>query len=192
MREVLTRRLRRVAEGEEAPPSLIVIDGGKGQLGVAVSVLEELGLTTSIPVVGMAKARLKKRGEEHYRTEERFFLPGRVNPVVFKPNSPALYLLIRLRDEAHRFGITYHRELRTRRNLRSVLEDLPGVGKTRASALIRHFGSLKRLKEATPEEIAAVRGLPAELAQRIYALFQIETQAAETAIAAEDQPSPDA
>lgn len=177
LREVLTRRLRRIVDGTEAAPGLMVIDGGKGQLGVAVSVLEELGLTANIPVVGMAKARLKRRGEDHYRTEERFFLPGRVNPVTFKPNSPALYLLIRLRDETHRFGITYHRELRTRRNLRSMLEDLPGVGKTRAATLLRHFGSLKQLKQASAEEIAAVPTIPRELAERIAGLLREEPAA---------------
>ncbi len=177
MREVLMRRFRRVAEGEEPPPGLVVIDGGKGQLGVAVDVLAELGLTVSVPVVSMAKARIKLRGDEQIRTEERFFLPGRKNPVVFKPNSPALHMLVRLRDEAHRFGITYHRELRTRRNLRSVLEDLPGVGKSRARALIRHFGSLKKLKEATAEEIMKVQRIPGELAERIASLFRAENQA---------------
>jgi excinuclease ABC subunit C len=166
LREMLTRRLRKIVGGEEAAPNLLVIDGGKGQLAVAVDVLAELGLT--IPVVGMAKSRVKHRGQELYRTEERFFLPGRKNPVIFKLNSPALYLLQRLRDEAHRFGITYHRELRGRLNLRSVLEGIPGVGKTRASALLRHFGSLRKMREATLEEIAAVRALPRELAERIY------------------------
>ena len=167
MREMLTRRLRRVADGSEPPPGLIVVDGGKGQLAVAVSVMEELGIQ-GLPVVGMAKARVKRRGDTIERTEERFFLPGRKNPALFKPNSPALYMLVRLRDEAHRFGITYHRELRKRRNLRSVLESIAGVGKTRASALLRHFGSLKKIKEAAAEQIAAVPGMPADLAARIY------------------------
>ena len=163
LREVLTRRLRRVAEGSEPVPGLIVIDGGKGQLGVAVAVMADMGINNT-PVVGMAKSRVKHRGDEIYRTEERFFLPGRKNPVIFKSGSPALHMLERLRDEAHRFGITYHRELRRRRNLRSMLETIPGVGKTRTSVLLRHFGSLKRIKEVTQEEIAAVRGIPAELA----------------------------
>lgn len=167
MREMLTRRLRKVADGSEAAPGLIVVDGGKGQLAVALSVMEEMGVNNT-PVVGMAKARVKHRGDTIERTEERFFLPGRKNPVVFKPNSPALYMLVRLRDEAHRFGITYHRELRKRKNLRSALESIAGVGKTRAAALLRHFGSLKKIREATREEIAAVPGMPAELAARIF------------------------
>ncbi|MEN6624804.1 MAG: excinuclease ABC subunit UvrC [Candidatus Sumerlaeia bacterium] len=168
LREVLTRRFRRVAAGEQEPPGLVVIDGGKGQLAVAVDVFKTLGIE-GVPVVGMAKSRIKHRGDEVWRTEERFFLPGRMNPVVFRENSPALYMLQRLRDEAHRFGITYHRELRGRRNLRSVLEDIPGVGKTRASTLLRHFGSLRKIKDATADEIANVRGIPRDLAERIVA-----------------------
>ena len=167
MREVLMRRFRRVARGEEEPPGLVVIDGGKGQLAVALSVLEELGLMSQ-PIVGLAKSRVKHRGDELYRTEERFFLPGRKNPVVFKSNSPTLYMLQRLRDEAHRFGITYHRELRGRINLRSVLETIPGVGKTRARNLLRHFGSLRKLAEADAEAIAAVPGIAPALAGAIH------------------------
>ena len=160
--------LRRVAEGSESAPSLMVIDGGKGQLAVAVDVLERLGLR-QIPVVGMAKSRLKKRGETTERTQERFFLPGRKNPVIFPPGSPALYMLQRLRDEAHRFAITYHRELRGRRNTRSSLEDIAGVGKGRARTLLRHFGSLRKLSEVSVEEIAAVKGIPRAVAERIVA-----------------------
>lgn len=168
LREVLTRRFRRVAAGEQEPPGLVVIDGGKGQLAVAVDVFAKLGIQ-GVPVVGMAKSRIKHRGDAVWKTEERFFLPGRKNPVVLRENSPALYMLTRLRDEAHRFGITYHRELRGRKDLRSVLEDIPGVGKTRASALLRHFGSLKKIKQATADEIAILRGIPRDLAERIVA-----------------------
>lgn len=179
MREVLMRRLRRVADGSDTAPGLIVIDGGKGQLAVAVDVLERLGLR-QIPVVGMAKSRVKKRsrreGEAIERTEERFFLPGRMNPVTLRENSPALYLLVRLRDEAHRFAIAYHRQVRGKRGLRSTLEGIEGIGKGRAAALLRHFGSVKRLKVATVEEIAAVKGIPGALAARIAA----ELAAAET------------
>ena len=187
MREVLTRRLRRVAAGDEEPPGLIVIDGGKGQLAIVVDVMKELGIT-GVPVVGMAKSRIKKRGDEQWRTEERFFLPGRKNPVVLKENSPALYMLVRLRDEAHRFGITYHRLLRAKRNLRSVLEDIPGVGKTRMRLLIRHFGSLKKVREATAEQITAA-GVPGDLAGRICEVLNAAPPpaAAEIEISAGDE-----
>jgi excinuclease ABC subunit C len=176
MREVLTRRLRRVADGSEAAPGLLVVDGGKGQLAQAVDAMAELGLAGRFPVAGMAKSRVKRRapgragreGQAIERTEERFFLPGRMNPVTFAPDSPALHLLARLRDEAHRFAIAYHRELRGRQALRSTLEDIEGVGKTRAAALLRHFGSMKKLREATADQIAEVKGIPRDLAERIY------------------------
>ena len=167
LREVLTRRFRRVAAGEEEPPGLVVMDGGKGQLAVATEVLEEMGLAGT-PVVGMAKEKIRRRGDQTERSEDRFFLPGRKNPVRFRANSPALYLLQRLRDEAHRFGVTYHRRLRSRRDLRSVLEDIPGVGPTRARRMLGHFGSLKRLAVATPEQIAEVRGVPRPVAERVH------------------------
>jgi excinuclease ABC subunit C len=176
MREVLTRRLRRVADGSDEAPGLLIVDGGKGQLAVAVDAMAELGLAGRFPVAGMAKSRVKRRapgrarreGQAIERTEERFFLPGRMNPVTFAPDSPALHLLARLRDEAHRFAITYHRELRGRQALRSTLEDIEGIGKTRAAALLRHFGSMKKLRQATADQIAEVKGIPRDLAGKIY------------------------
>jgi excinuclease ABC subunit C len=176
MREMLTRRLRRIAEGIESAPGLIVIDGGKGQLAVAVDALQGLGLA-QIPVVGMAKSRVKRRGDTVERTEERFFLPGRMNPVVFRAGAPALHLLVRLRDEAHRFAIAYHREVRGRANLRSSLESIEGVGKNRAAALLRHFGSMKKLRGASTGEIAAVKGVPKSLADRIAAHLAAQSPA---------------
>ena len=175
LREMLTRRLRRVADGSEPAPGLMVIDGGKGQLAVAVDVLQSLGLGR-IPVVGMAKSRLKRRGDARERTEERFFLPGRSNTVRFRNNSPALYMLVRLRDEAHRFAVSYHRELRRRRALTSSLESLPGVGRGRATALLRHFGSMKRLREASVDEIAALRGMTRPVAETIHRFLNTETE----------------
>ncbi len=166
LREILKRRFRKVADQREAAPDLVVIDGGKGQLLVAFDVLKQMGLPL-IPIVAMAKARTKKRGQETEEVGERFFLPARKNPVIFRKNSSALYLLVRLRDEAHRFGITYHRELRKKKTLRSMLEDIPGVAKKRAASLLRHFGSIKSLREAAPEQIAEVRGVSWDLASRI-------------------------
>lgn len=167
LREVLTRRFRKSVEKGEMLPGLVVIDGGKGQLAVAEDVFRELGIT-DVGLVGMAKSRVKRRGDKIERTEERFFLPGRKNPVRFPTNSPTLYQLQRLRDEAHRFGITHHRKLRRKKNLRSSLEDLPGVGKTRAAKLLRSFGSLKALREVSEEEIAAVKGIPKNVAAAVF------------------------
>ncbi len=177
--EVLKRRYRRALE-EKSLPDLLVVDGGKGQLGVACTVLEELGIH-ELDVVSLAKDRVASdaRGTELRHSEERVFLPNRKNPVVLPRNSNALFLLQRVRDEAHRFAITFHRELRTRERLRSSLDEIRGIGAERRRRLLRHFGSLKRLREATPEEIAAVPGIGPELASGIAEWLQ--SQAARAA-----------
>ncbi|MCC6765457.1 MAG: excinuclease ABC subunit UvrC [Deltaproteobacteria bacterium] len=168
MYEVLERRYRR-AKHENDFPDLLMVDGGKGQLNVAVEVLRALAIE-GVDVLGLAKTRVERdpRSPEVLRSDERVFLPGRKNPVVLRRNSTALFLLQRVRDEAHRFAITYHRELRRRERLRSGLEDIAGVGPERRRALLRHFGSLKRLRAATASEIAAVPGVSARLAAEIH------------------------
>lgn len=135
------------------PPSLVLIDGGAGQLGRATKVLNELGL--DIPVVGLAK-----RMEEVY-------LPGQPEPIRIPRDEEALYLLQQVRDEAHRFAITYHRNLRSKRMVDSVLDDIAGIGPTRKQVLLKRFGSLKRIREAAEEELAEV--LPEAVATELYA-----------------------
>ncbi len=160
--EVLRRRFRRAKSGDEgaeealrwAMPDLVLIDGGKGQVSAAKEVLDEIGLH-DLPLAGLAKER------------EELFRPGIAEPVVLPPTSTALYLVQRLRDEAHRFAITYHRDLRSKRQTRSAFDDLPGVGPKRRRALLRVFGSAKRVREAPVEQIAAVPGIGAALAARI-------------------------
>jgi excinuclease ABC subunit C len=160
--EVLLRRFRRARAGDEGSaeelrwrmPDLVLIDGGRGQLSAAREVLDELGLH-DLPVAALAKER------------EELFVVGRVVPIVLPATSPALYLVQRLRDEAHRFAITYHRKLRAKQSVRSVFDDLPGVGPKRKRALLRVFGSAKRVREAPIEQIAAVPGISASLAARI-------------------------
>jgi excinuclease ABC subunit C len=162
--EVLRRRFTRAKSGEEGNeeelrwrlPDLVVIDGGKGQLSAAKAALDELGYS-DLPVVGLAKER------------EEIFLPGREDPVLLPVTSPALYLVQRLRDEAHRFAIAYHRALRTKAASHSALDDLPGVGPRRRAALLRVFGSAKRIREAPLSQIAAVPGIGEGLAARIKA-----------------------
>jgi excinuclease ABC subunit C len=168
MYEVLERRYRR-AKDENDFPDLLMVDGGKGQLNVAVEVLRALEID-GVDVIGLAKMRVERdaRQAEVLRSDERVFLPGRKNPVVLRRNSTALFLLQRVRDEAHRFAITYHRELRRRERLRSGLEDIAGVGPGRRRVLLRHFGSLKRLRAASEVEIAAVPGISARLAAEIH------------------------
>jgi excinuclease ABC subunit C len=132
----------------------VIIDGGKGQVSAARAQLDELGLA-ELPLAGLAKER------------EELFLPGIGGPIVLPATSPALYLLQRLRDEAHRFAITYHRKLRAQAQTRSVLDELPGVGPARKRALLRVFGSAKGVRAATVDELAAVPGIPRRLAERI-------------------------
>ncbi len=166
MEEVLTRRfrnyLRERDEGARAgkrfayPPNLLLIDGGRGQLNVAVRVLEELGLED------ICVASLAKRFEEVY-------LPGRGEPVRIARDSEALYLLQQVRDEAHRFAITYHRELRGRKMTTSVLDGVAGLGPTRKKRLLKEFGSVKRLRELDEEQLVALSWLPDTVARAVYA-----------------------
>jgi excinuclease ABC subunit C len=165
--EVLRRRFR-VGERRDPLPDLLVIDGGLGQLTAARDVLGEVGLA-DLPVIGLAKERVTPdaTAREVARRPERVFLPGRRNPVVLRTNSTALFVLQRARDEAHRFANAYHRRLRDRARLRSPLDDVAGVGPRRRRQLLRHFGSLARLRAATPAELAAVPGISEALANRI-------------------------
>jgi excinuclease ABC subunit C len=140
------------------PPALVVVDGGRGQLGVATTALQDAGL--DIPVIGLAK-----------RLEE-VFVPGEPEPVLIPRTSEALFVLQHLRDEAHRFAITYHRTLRDRRTVRSAFDDLPGVGPKRKRELLKVFGSIKRVREAPVEQIAAVPGISRALAERIKATLE--------------------
>src|SRR6266446_265317 len=168
MYEVLSRRLKRaVAENEF--PDLWVIDGGKGQLNVAIEVLKEHKLLDQLDVISLAKQHVFNDPRERavVKSEERVFLPNRKDPIVLPKNSTALFLLVRIRDEAHRFAITYNRELRRRARLRSVLDDIEGIGPVRRRALLRHFGSLRRIREASAEQLALVKGVNGELAAEI-------------------------
>ena len=183
MREVLTRRFGRLARsreetralpapdapgaldageepepGEPSPwdiaPDLVVIDGGKGQLGAALDVMRDLALG-DVPVCGLAKR------------EEEVFVADVDGPIVLPRTSQALYLLQRVRDEAHRFAITYHRTLRGKQTRRSALDAIPGVGPKRKRALLRKFGSVKALREASVDDIAAVEGFSERLAETV-------------------------
>ncbi len=160
--EVLRRRFRNAKLGEEgsaeerrwAMPDLVIVDGGRAQVGAAKIVLDELGLH-DLPLAGLAKER------------EELVLSGRAEPVLLPTTSQALYLVQRLRDEAHRFAITYHRKLRARASVRSAFDDLPGIGPRRRAVLLRTFGSVKRIREAPLEQIAALPGIGPALAARI-------------------------
>jgi excinuclease ABC subunit C len=164
--EVLRRRFRAVSgrAGDEgsaeerrwAMPDLVIVDGGRGQVSAAKEVLDELGLH-DLPLAGLAKER------------EELVLPDRAEPVLLPTTSQALYLVQRIRDEAHRFAITYHRDLRRKAAVRSKFDDLPGIGPRRRAALLRVFGSIKRVKDAPVEQVAAVPGIGPSLAAKIKA-----------------------
>ena len=167
MLEVLKRRFARGKE-EAALPDLIVVDGGRGQLSMALEAMAEVGVT-GVDVVGLAKMRVQSapRSAEIERSEERIFLPGQSNPVILKRNSNALFLLQRVRDEAHRFAITHHRKLRSRQTLFSALDRIQGIGGTRKRALLRAFGSIKRIESATLEDLLKVPSINEKLAREI-------------------------
>ncbi len=167
MREVIDRRLEGIQNGEPKP-DLIVVDGGKGQLAVLCKALEEYGFD-DIGAAGLAKG--KDRDKAKKLQEEKLFLPGRKNHVVFPKNSPALFLLQRVRDEAHRFAVSYHKKVKTKQDLTSVLEDVPGIGKGTARAVLKHFGSLDVVKRATLEEIERVPSITKPRAELIYDFF---------------------
>src|SRR5699024_6912912 len=146
--EVLMRRFKKVVEEDDQAPDLVVIDGGKGQLAQALTVFEDLGIH-DIDVISLAESRTDRVGFEDPEvtaSPERVFLPGRKNPVILKTHSAELYLLERIRDEAHRFAISFHQKLRRKETLRSTLEDVPGVGPKTRQNLLRHFGSLQKVK----------------------------------------------
>jgi excinuclease ABC subunit C len=164
LQEVLRRRFKRVATRQDRTtnaqeawgilPDLLMVDGGKGQLNAAREVMTELGVD-HIPTIGLAKQR------------EEVFVPGRSKPILLPRDSEGLYLLQRVRDEAHRFAITYHRSLRQRKGLTSKLDSIPGIGAKRRQALMRHFGSLDAIRDASVEELAAVSGMNEKAAEQI-------------------------
>ncbi len=162
MREVLSRRLARGIE-EADLPDLFVVDGGKGQLGMAMGVARELGIEESLDWIGIAKER-EEEGEKLYK-------PGRKNPILLPAHNPVLLYLMRIRDESHRFGVTFHRRLRNKSTLASELDAIPGVGGLRKKRLLQHFGSLKQVRLAAADELAAVEGIGPELARQIFGHF---------------------
>lgn len=168
--EALSRRLKRT---EQDLPHLLVIDGGKGQLSAVERALKELGFS-HIPVVGMAKARTKGSfsDSEVKSSEERFFLPGRQNPVSMQRSPEALRILTQLRDEAHRFAITYHRKLREDRTLESFLDGVEGLGEVRKKALLMAFSSVEAIRAATFEELKAVPEMNAKVAESLMETFR--------------------
>ncbi len=174
MREVLSRRLKHLpseqrrregAESEKvkwAAPDLILVDGGKGQLNIAARALEDLGVS-GIDLASIAKVRDTETGRKS-KEMDIFYVPGRSNPVVFRREAAELFLLQRIRDEAHRFAIAYHKKVRRRKGLSTVLDAIPGIGPARRIALLKHFGSVERISQAGVEDLQQVPGLTESLA----------------------------
>ena len=158
LREVLQRRFARALQEGNTLPDLVLIDGGRGQLNVGVRVLQELGLDY-LPVIALAKQ------------EEEVYRPDSLHPLVLDPTSPGLQTLQKIRDEAHRFAITYHKTLRAKRTIQSVLDTIPGVGPAMRTSLLKTLGSARRVREASVAELASVPKVTPKLAQRLHEYF---------------------
>ncbi|MGM0420206.1 MAG: excinuclease ABC subunit UvrC [Bacillota bacterium] len=159
MKEVVRRRYKRILKENNPLPDLVLIDGGKGQLNAAVEELDKLGLA-QLDIIGLAKK------------EEEIFLPNKENPVMMPADSPGLHLIQRVRDEAHRFAVNYHRKLRSRRLTHSMLDQIPGVGPVRRKNLLEHFGSLAKIRSADKAELQEVSGISAATAEKIYSYLK--------------------
>ncbi len=164
MRQAVLRRYQKLQEGEGKRPDLILIDGGAGQLAVAVEVMTELGLP-DIPLLGVAKGAERKPGLE------QLLRPGKEKSLQLSPDNPALHLIQQVRDEAHRFAISGHRAKRGKTRTASMLEEIGGVGEKRRRKLLAHFGGLKGVQQASPDELASVEGISPTLAEKIYQQF---------------------
>jgi excinuclease ABC subunit C len=234
MYEVLSRRFRRGLEAEKAAaapegeegaagspspedpwrlPDLIVIDGGKGQLGSALAAARDTGVDVrpglGLPIVALAKERdfaaagapahgapgdppAQAPAQAKDRRPDRVFLPNVKDPIPIRPNSAEMYVLARLRDEAHRFAVGFHRSQRKRRTLRSALADVPGIGPSRQRALLQHFGSVRKIREASVDDLATVAGMTRKSAEAVAAHFAGAPAAAPAESAPAPEPGPGA
>jgi excinuclease ABC subunit C len=161
MHQALTRRYKRVRDGEVAAPDVLLIDGGKGQLAEAGRVIDELGLK-GITLIGVAKGADRRPGQE------QLFLLGQETPTLLTPDSNALHLIQRVRDEAHRFAVAGHRRKRAKRHNQSILETIPGLGPVKRRELLKQFGGLQGILRAGIDDFVQIRGLGRDLAQVIY------------------------
>jgi excinuclease ABC subunit C len=180
---VLTRRFRRLpsdrtgdtqtaaADDPWAPPDLLVIDGGKGQLGMAVAALTDLGVPlggeTGLEVIGLAKERELEAGS----APDRIYRRTVKDSIPLRQNSPELYVLARIRDEAHRFANTFHRDRRGKATLRSELDDIPGIGATRRQRLLKQFGSVRAIRQASVDDLARAPGMNHKAAEQVSSYF---------------------
>ncbi len=170
MYEILTRRYQRTFQGG-ALPDLLMVDGGKGQMNVALGVLKELGID-GVDVIGLAKDRVQKgHAQTLERKGERIFLPKRKEPISLRKTSPALHLLQHIRDESHRFAITYHKKLKHKDDFHSLLDEIPGIGRERKKQLLRHYKSVDKIGEASMEELESIPKMNRKAAQQLFSFF---------------------
>jgi excinuclease ABC subunit C len=173
MYEVLTRRFKRTVGDDPAwaRPDLLVIDGGKGQLGMAVAALTDLGVPLGgeegLEVIGLAKERELELGS----APDRIYRRNVKDSIALRANSPELYVLARIRDEAHRFANTFHRDRRSKVALRSELDAIPGIGATRRQRLLKHFGSVRAVRQATVDDLAKASGMNRKAAEQVAKYF---------------------
>lgn len=167
MKEALERRYKR-GKDEGDLPDLLIVDGGKGHLNMALKVLSDLDIV-SLDVIGLAK---EEGRHDRGITREQVFLPGIKDPILLKQNSPVLFLLQQIRDEAHRTAITFHRKLHVKKSLKSVLDDIPGIGPAKRKLLLKHFGGIKGIMEAKESDLVSVKGLSQDNIQQILIKFK--------------------
>jgi excinuclease ABC subunit C len=163
IKEVISRRIRSSLAGETPFADLMIVDGGKGQLNIALEVLKDANLDGKQPIIGLAKKF------------EHIFMPGKSEPLILDDHSPILHLLQRIRDEAHRFAITYHKKLRQRTLTESILDHIPSIGPRRKQLLIQHFGSVEEIREATIDELRSVNGINQRIAEDIRKHIGVQT-----------------
>ena len=165
MSEVLSRRLGKLdAQHDFEPrPDLLMVDGGRGQLSIAVAVIRELALEGQFDIIAIAK-----KDEKKGQAQDKIFKPLRTNPITFGKDADLLLFLQRIRDEAHRFAISFHRKRRTKSALQSELDVIPGIGKKRKAILLKHFKSIKKIREASIDQLKALPGIPSAAAEAVH------------------------
>ena len=173
MNEVLSRRLAKLKSQPESKPrpDLLMVDGGRGQLGIALAVIRELALEDQFDMIAIAK-----KDEKKGQGQDKIFKPHRTNPIAFGKDADLLLFLQRVRDEAHRFAISFHRKRRTKAALQSELDGIPGVGKTRKAILLKHFKSIKKIREASIDHLKALPGIPSATAEAIHQYLNPESK----------------
>jgi excinuclease ABC subunit C len=172
MYEALSRRLKRADQDGWELPDMILIDGGKGQLNIAHGVLTELGLSEKVALASIAKGREdrylgRSSREMEIKEGDKIYIPGRKNPIPLSETSQELLFLMRVRDEAHRFAITYHKKLRDKKTLESELDSIPRIGKKRKAMLLKRFGTVSAIREASVEEILSIPGMDKRVAEEV-------------------------